>query len=91
MQNPFGTQPDSGSYIDLKKRMLQRIQSFKVNAQILEVIQVAYEDALKEEHLILSSPERKRMLSRISKSILEDMLEKLDRRPPSSLEFQDDK
>jgi hypothetical protein len=41
MQNPFGSQADSGSYIDLKKRMLERIQSFKVNDQIFEVIQLA--------------------------------------------------
>jgi hypothetical protein len=80
MQNPFGSQPDSGSYIDLKKRMLERIQSFKVNDQIFEVIQVAYEDALKQEQIILSSPERKRMLSQILKSILEDMIRKLDSR-----------
>jgi hypothetical protein len=80
MQNPFGFQPDSGSYVDLKKRMLQRLQSFKVNDQIFEVIQVAYEDALKEEHVILSSPERKRMLSQISKSVLEEMIRKMDDR-----------
>ena len=80
MQNPFGSQPDSGSYIDLKKRMLERIQSFKVNDQIFEVIQVAYEDALKQEQIILSSPERKRMLSQIIKSVLEDMIRKLDSR-----------
>jgi hypothetical protein len=80
MQNPFGSQPDSGSYIDLKKRMLERIQSFKVNDQIFEVIQVAYEDALKQEQIVLSSPERKRMLSQILKSVLEDMIRKLDSR-----------
>lgn len=84
MQNPFGSQPDSGSYIDLKKRMLQRVQSFRVNDQILEVIQVAYEDALKEEHVILSSPEQKRMFSQISRSLLEDLIRKLDDRPPSA-------
>ncbi len=80
MQNPFGSQPDSGSYIDLKKRMLERIQSFKVNDQIFEVIQVAYEDALKQEQIILSSPERKRMLSQILRLVLEDMIRKLDSR-----------
>ena len=84
MQNPFGSQPDSGSYIDLKKRMLQRVQSFRVNDQILEAIQVAYEDALKEEHVILSSPEQKRMFSQISRSLLEDLIRKLDDRPPSA-------
>ena len=83
MQNPFGSQPDSGSYVDLKKRMLQRVQSFGVHDRIFEVIQIAYEDALKEEHIILSRPERKRMLSQILKSILEDMLKKLDDRSTS--------
>jgi hypothetical protein len=80
MQNPFGSQSDSGSYIDLKKRMLERIQSFKINDQIFEVIQVAYEDALKQEQIVLSTPERKRMLSQILKSVLEDMISKLDSR-----------
>ena len=64
--------------------MLQHLQSFQVSDQILEVIQVAYEDALKEEHVILSGPERKRMLSQIAKSILEEMLTKLDDRPASA-------
>ena len=80
MLNPFGSPEDSGSYVDLRKRMLQRVQSFKVKDQIFEVIQVAYEDALQEEHIILSRPERKRMLSQILKSVLEDMLKKLDER-----------
>jgi hypothetical protein len=84
MQNPFGSPEDPGSYVDLRKRMLQRVRSFKVNDQILEVIQVAYDNALKEEHIILSSPERKRMLSQISKSVLEDMIKKLDNRPTSA-------
>ena len=84
MKNPFGSEPDSGSYVDLRKRMFQRLQSFKVNDQIFEVIQVAYEDALKEEHIILSGPERRRMLSQISKSVLEDMIQKLDGRTPSA-------
>jgi hypothetical protein len=83
MQNPFSPQPDSGSYADLRKRILQRVRSFRVNDQIFEVIQVAYEDALKEEHIVLSRPERKRMLSQIIKSVLEDMLKKLDARSPS--------
>jgi predicted TIM-barrel fold metal-dependent hydrolase len=80
MKNPFGSEPESGSYVDLKKRMLQRLQSLKVNDQIFEVVQVAYEDALKEEKIVLSDPERKRMLSQILKTVLEDMLKKLDGR-----------
>jgi hypothetical protein len=78
MLNPFSSQPDPGSYVDLKKRMLQRVKSFKVNDQIFEVVQVAYEDALKAENVVLSSPERKQMLSQILKVVLEDMIKKLD-------------
>jgi hypothetical protein len=80
MKNPFGSEQDPGSYVDLKKRMLQRVQSFKVNDRIFEVVQVAYENALKAENIVLSSPERKRMLSQILKSVLEDMIKKLDNR-----------
>jgi hypothetical protein len=80
MKNPFGSEQVPGSYVDLKKRMLQRVQSFKVNDQIFEVVQVAYEDALKAENIVLSRPERKRMLSQILKSVLEDMIKKLDNR-----------
>jgi len=60
--------------------MLQRVKSFKVNDQIFEVVRVAYEDALKAENAVLSSPERKRMLSQILKVVLEDMIKKLDDR-----------
>jgi len=80
MNNPFGPQQDFGSYIDLKKRMLQRIQSVNVDDRIFEVVQVGYEDALKSEKIVLSRPERKRMLSQILKEVLEDMIKKLDAR-----------
>jgi hypothetical protein len=86
MKNPFGPQPDPGlpSYVDLKKRMLQHVQSLQVNDQIFNVVQVAYENALKEANVVLSRPERQRMFSQILKSVLEDMLKKLNERssPP---------
>lgn len=83
MLNPFGEEKVPGSYVDLKKRMLQRVQAFKVKDQIFEVVQVAYEDALKSESIVLSKPERERMLSQILRSILEDMLKKIgDRTGP---------
>lgn len=37
----------------------------------------AYEDALDEENVVLSRPERKRLLSQIAKMVMEDVLRKL--------------
>ena len=80
MLNPFGSQQVPGSYVNLQKRMLQRVQSAKVNDQIFEVVKQAYEVALNEEGILLSRPERKRLLSQILKLVLDDMLKKLDDR-----------
>ena len=79
MLNPFGQQQDSGSYVDLKKRMLQRVQSAKINDQIFQAVQQAYENALQTENIVLSRPERKRLLSQILKDVLDDMIQKLDK------------
>ena len=80
MLNPFGSQQVPGSYINLQKRMLQRLQSAKVNDQIFEVVTRAYEVALDEEGILLSRPERKRFLSQLLKLVLEDMMKKLNDR-----------
>jgi hypothetical protein len=79
MLNPFGEQKVPGSYVDLKKRMLQRVQSSKVDDQIFKVVQESYEDALNKENIVLSRPERQRLFSQILRSVLGDMIKKLDR------------
>jgi hypothetical protein len=84
MLNPFASQPDSGSYIDLRKRMFQRVQSLMVNDKIFEVVKNAYEHALIRENVILSRAERDRMLSQIMKMVLEDMIKKLNEGPTSA-------
>jgi hypothetical protein len=78
MLNPFGPQQDSGSYVNLQRRMLQRVQSANINDQIFEVVQKAYENAIEAENIVLSRPERKRLLSQILKLVLENMIEKLN-------------
>ena len=80
MLNPFGPQQESGSYMDLQKRMLQRVQKTKVNDRIFDAVQKSFEDALRAENIVLSLPERKRMLSQILRSVLENMIKKLDKR-----------
>ena len=85
MKNPFGPeQYPLPSYVNLKKRMLQNVKAAKVNDQIFQVVQKAYEQALRMENVVLSRPERERLLSQILKSVLEDMIKKLDGGPSSS-------
>ena len=85
MLNPFASQPDSDfddlkKLMDLKKVMLQKVQEAQVNDQIFEAVQKAYEDALKAENIVLTPRERKRLLSQILRSVLEDMLKKMSDR-----------
>jgi hypothetical protein len=81
MKNPFGPEQDlPGSYANLHKRMLQRVQSAQVHDQIFQVVQNAYEHALRSENIVLSRPERQRMFAQILRVILEDMIKKLDER-----------
>lgn len=79
MKNPFGDQQVPGSYHNLKERMYKKV-SANVNDQILGILQKAYENALYEENVVLSRPERKRLFSQIFKLILEDIVNKLDDR-----------
>jgi hypothetical protein len=70
--------PDFGSYIDLKKRLIQRMKAAKVDDQIFEAVQKLFENTLNSEKIVLSRPERERLLRQIVKSVLTDMLTKLD-------------
>ena len=84
MKNPFGPEPESfHSYVNLKKRMLSLVKTGKVYDQMFQVVEKAYEEALKEENIILTRAEQKRMLSQIFRLMLEDILKKLDERSSS--------
>ena len=74
MQSPFGPQSDSGSYVNLRKRLFQSVQSTNINEQIVDVIK----KALEAENVILSRPERKRLFSQIVKLLSEDLTKKLE-------------
>ncbi len=77
MKNPFGDQKVPGSYHNLQERMYKKV-SAQVNEQILETMIKAYETALDDENILLTRPERKRLLSQITKMVMEDLLKKLD-------------
>ena len=76
MKNPFGDQQVPGSYHNLKERLYKKV-SADVKDQIFETLIKAYENALREENVVLSRPERKRLLAQIITMLTDDMLEKL--------------
>jgi hypothetical protein len=84
MLNPFSSQQDRGfsSYVDLKKRITQKVQATDVNDQIFQAVQNAFENVMGSERpmVLMSRPERKRLFSQVLKSVLEDMVRKLDER-----------
>jgi hypothetical protein len=77
MLNPDGI-PGSGSYIDLRGRILRRLRSAKIKDQVLEIAQNAYEKALASDNLVLSRAERKRLKADVLKSIFAEMNKQLD-------------
>lgn len=77
MKNPFGDQKVPGSYHNLQERMYKKI-SANVSEKILEMMIKAYEDALNDENIVLTRPKRKRLLSQITKMVMEDLLKKID-------------
>jgi hypothetical protein len=58
--------------------------NLKVNDQIFEVVKNAFEQALNRDNIMLSRPERHRMLSQIMELVLEDMIKKLNEGPTSA-------
>ena len=72
MKNPFGDQQVPGDYRNLKERMYKKV-SAKVNEQIRGIMVNAYENALNEENIILTRPERKRLFSQIVKMVMDDI------------------
>ena len=86
MLNPFNPQQDSElrgffSALRLQSRLLNHIQSTKVDDQIFQVIQNAFDEALKKEHLvILPDVAKKFLLAQVMRKVLGDMLGRLDDR-----------
>jgi len=76
MKNPFGDQKIPGDYRNLKERMYTRV-SANVNDQISSMLKNAFENALDEENVMLTRPERVRLLSQITTMVMEDLLKKL--------------
>ena len=89
MLNPFNPEENldpSGflAALRLEKRLLKNIDAAMVDDQIFQVIQNAFDEALKKEQLIVM-PEsaKKHLLARVMKQVLGSMLKKLDSRNPA--------
>lgn len=81
MKNPFGPpigDPGLYSYVNLQKRILKSVQEKRIYDQIFSAVQKTFEEALRKENVQLTSVEKKRMLTQITKQVLTDMLSKLD-------------
>ena len=75
MKNPFGDQQVPGSYENLKERMYKKV-SAEVNEQVRNMMVRAYENALNEENVMLTRPERQRLFSQITEMIMNDIIGK---------------
>ncbi len=70
--------PIPPSSFDIKKRIIQNMQSAQVNDQIFDATQKLFENALNKENILLARSEKQRLLRDVMKSVLTDMLTKLD-------------
>jgi len=72
--NPFS---QSGPQFDLGKQVTQSVQK-QVGEPITELIQQAFQKTLNGQAIVLSRPEKARLLRQVTKTVLTDLLTKLD-------------
>ena len=83
MLNPFNPEQDSdpGGFLAASrfhKRLLENVHNAGVDDRIFQVVQEAFEDALKKEHMmVLPGVAKKYLLARIMKQVLMDMITRL--------------
>lgn len=86
MLNPFNPEQHSDpsgilAALRTRKRLLNNMQTSRVDDRIFQIVQESFEEALKKEHLMVM-PEiaKKYLLAQIMKQLLMDMLGKLNNR-----------
>lgn len=67
----------SGTYAGVRDHILQRLRSKHIHDQVFAVVQAAYGKALEESNVVLSRPEKERLLADVLKSVLAEMKDKL--------------
>jgi hypothetical protein len=64
-------------YGDFQKRIVQRLTAEKIQHQLLERLATVFDAVLADENMIVSRVERERLLTRVTRDVLEDMLKQL--------------
>ncbi|MDP1544624.1 MAG: hypothetical protein Q8L87_01280 [Anaerolineales bacterium] len=73
MLNPISP-GNSGSYIEVKRKVFEKIKSSKLDKQVSALIQNEYEDALKSEGIVLSRGERKHLLTDVVAQLFDEII-----------------
>lgn len=67
--------PDSGSYVDLRARLREKMQqNGQVKEQILAVFSAVYEKTVKNELVVLARFEKERLFSQLLEDILTEII-----------------
>ncbi len=69
----------NSEYDNLRQRIIQRMNADKIDDQIFGVVQAAFANAVRQEKVILSRVEQKRLLVQVTKSVLDDMRTAFDK------------
>ena len=77
MFNPPNSYPNPSSYFDLLKRITQLVQEKNVDQQILQIVQQAFEKELSSENVVLSRPEKTRLLQQVTTAVLTEAITKI--------------
>jgi hypothetical protein len=78
MSIPPDTYSNPSPYLELVKRIKQQMQQKKVDEQLLQIIQQAFEKVFEDEHIILARPEKARLLKQVTKAVLAEASAKAD-------------
>lgn len=79
MFNHSDPQSPPDSYVQLLQRMTRRMQQNQVDLKLLESLAQNFERELDRANVTLSRPERLRLFQQVSRVILSDALDKVDR------------
>ncbi len=79
MFNLGGFQPDSDSHAELTRQIIQGMKAAKVDEQIMTILRDAFGKTLEEQNVVLSRPERERLMYKVISVLLTDLLVGIDR------------
>jgi hypothetical protein len=77
MSNPPNSYPNPSSYLELLRQITQHMQQIGIHEQLLEMVQQVFEKELGNKHLVLSPPEKARLLEQVTRAVLTEALGKI--------------